>query len=74
MRSAIYRPAAPDVQGGKSKSKPAPDSAGSWWGGRTLSEHVVGERRVSGNDGGGDAVKLQQAGQASSHSCVNNLG
>ena len=38
-----------------------------------LGQHIAGERSVSVCDGACDAVKFQQAGRISSHSCVADL-
>ena len=49
------------------------DSAGRGWGG-ALGEHIAGEGLVSVGDGASDAVKFQQTGRVSCHSCVGDLG
>ena len=76
---AIYIPAAPDVQGDWAKSKPQllrgrRGLGWSWVGGGALGEHIAGEGLVSVGDGASDAVKFQQTGRVSCHSCVGDLG
>ena len=43
-------------------------------GGGGPGEHIAGEGLVSVCDGASDAVKFQQAGRVSCHSCVGDLG
>ena len=66
------------MQGNKAKSKPlllrGGRGLGWWWGEGPLGEHIAGEGLVSVGDGASDAVKFQQTGRVSCHSCVGDLG
>lgn len=68
---AIYTPAAPDVEKNKAKSGMRM-VVGEGRGG--LGQHIPGDKLVSVCGGACDAVKFQQAGRTSKHSCMHDLG